>query len=207
MNESAKAQRIESDPLAKTIVSIMNAMAADYGRIFTKQFHDQEAITFFKRRLYQKLKGLEIEAIIEGYELCIGRNTKFCPTVPEIVGATLETVKDHKKRDQLLSEAARVSALPAPKITKCNPLEMLANAQLKKQGEKEETREEWVARKAGLLENHDAVLVLNSYKIYRKFAGTEHGCGYGGCNNAGALSSATKGNGNYYCATHYRMSA
>lgn len=207
MSDAVKAQRIESDQLAKTIVSIMNAMAADYGRIFTKQFNDKEAITFFKRRLYQKLKGIDIEAIVEGYEICIGRNTKFCPTVPEIVGATLETVKAHKKRDQLLNEAARVSALPAPKITQCNPLEMLANAQLKKQVEKEETHDVWVARKAVLLKNHEAVLVLNRSKINRKFAGPENVCGYGGCNKAGTLTSSTTGNGNYYCAIHYRMSA
>lgn len=199
-------ERINADPLARTIVSIMNAMRADYGRIFTKQFGGEdgaEIITLFKRRLYQKLKGIEIEAIVEGYELCIGRTTKFCPTVPEIVGAALEAVKAHKKRDEKLAEAARVSALPEPKIIDCNPLEMLAKVKSVVAGE--ETDAERLKRRIDILQNHEALLVLNSHKIKRRYAGQEHECEYGGCKNAGGLSSATTGNGNYYCSTHYRM--
>lgn len=200
-------ERINADPLAKTIVSIMNAMRADYGRIFTKQFGGEdgkEIITLFKRRLYQKLKGIDIEAIVEGYEICIGRNTKFCPTVPEIVGAALETVKAHKKRDQNLEEAARVSALPAPKIIECDPLAMLAKVK-RNATNPEEASEDRMKRRADILQNHEALLVLNSHKIKRRYAGQEHSCEYGGCNSAGGIANSTTGNGNYYCATHYRM--
>lgn len=197
-------QRISADPLAKTIVSIMSAMRADFGRIFTKQFGDEEMITLFKRRLYQKLKGIDLEAIIEGYELCIERNTKFCPTVPEITAAALETVKRHKKRDENKAEAERVSALPAPKIS-CNPIEMLAKAKFSTPGQINETSEERMKRRADILKNHEAILVLHSHKITRRFAGDEHRCEYGGCHSAGGISNGTTGKGNFYCATHFRM--
>jgi len=71
--------RIESDPLAKIIVNMLNAMQADYGQTFIKQFGDAEVLKNYKRRLYQKLGGLPINAIIEGYELCTELNKKFCP--------------------------------------------------------------------------------------------------------------------------------
>lgn len=204
LTSEQREQRIESDPLAKTIVSIMSAMRADYGRIFTKQFGSDEEITLFKRRLYQKLGGLSLEAIVEGYELCIEKNTKFCPTVPEIVSAVLTTIKTHKKRDENRAEAARVSALPAPKIIDCNPLEMLAKVKIRDRVV-EETSEERIKRRSDILQNHEALLVLNNHKIKRRTFGQEHNCEYGGCNKVGGISSTTTGNGNFYCAEHYRM--
>lgn len=197
-------QRIEADPLAKTIVSMINAMKADYGRIFTKQFFDEETLTNFKRRLYQKLKGLEIEAVVEGYELCIERNTKFCPTVPEIVAAVLETIKRHQKRDENKAEADRVSALPAPTIS-CNPLELLDQAKSAGRSGVAETSDERMARRAELLKNHESLLVLNGHRIKRVYADVEHLCAHHGCGMPGGIGSGITGKSNFYCADHYRM--
>jgi len=183
---------------------MINAMKADYGRIFTKQFFDEETLTNFKRRLYQKLKGLEIEAVVEGYELCIERNTKFCPTVPEIVAAVLETIKRHQKRDENRAEAQRVSALPAPKIS-CNPLELLDQAKSAGELGAGQTGEERMARRAELLKNHEAMLVLHGHSIKRIHADIEHSCARHGCRMPGGISSGITGKGNFYCADHYRM--
>lgn len=202
LTEEEKKQRIEADPLAKTIISIMNAMKADYGRIYAKQFDSDEAITYFKRRLYQKLKSLSLDAIVEGYELCSSRAIKFCPTVPEIVAAVLETVKIHKKRDENKAEADRISALPAPTIT-CKPAEMLAKA--KKSAPIEETAEERKIRRAEMQKNHEALLTLAGSRINRGISGHNHTCEYGGCMKIGTISRAITGKGNFYCAEHFRM--
>ena len=199
---AAQEQRIKADPLATTIVHIMSAMRADYGRVFVKQFEDEEIITLFKRRLYQKLKGLDIEAIVEGYELCTERNVKFCPTVPEIVASALEAIKRHKKRDENKAEAERVSALPPPTIS-CDPIAMLAKA--RNAGMQEpETAEENKARRADLLKDHEARLVLAGSKIKRIYTAVEQSCMHAACRKAGGISNGTMGHGNYYCAEHYR---
>ncbi len=197
-------ERIKSDPLAKTIVSMINAMSADYGRVFSKQFPDAETLKNFKRRLYQKLKGLDLEVIIEGYELCIERNTKFCPTVPEIVESAMVVLQQNKKRDKNKVEASMVSGLPAPTI-ECDPLAMLTNAKKLVFGQAPETSVERMTKRAEALKNHEALLILDSHKIKHLYASHDHSCCVDGCNKAGGISNGTTGYGNYYCASHYRM--
>jgi hypothetical protein len=195
------SDRIESDPLAKTIVSMINAMQADYGQVFTKQFSDSEILKNYKRRLYQKLKGLPIESIIDGYELCVDQNLKFCPTIPEVAANVLEAVKRSKRTESNKAEADRVAALPPPKITECNPSKLLVEALSKASDKKDKAA--WMARKAELIKNHNAVLVL-----YNKFdhgnADSEHDCVISGCRTAGSMSNGTKGSGNFYCSKHFK---
>jgi hypothetical protein len=197
------SERIESDPLAKTIVSMINAMQADYGQVFTKQFSDPEILKNYKRRLYQKLKGLPIESIIDGYELCVDQNLTFCPTIPNVIANILEAVKRSKKLEANRTEAESVAALPPPKVT-CNPLELLAKAKSASETGSKEDKAAWMARKAEALKNNEAVLVLHNHKIKRRYAQPEHSCAINGCHKAGSLSSGTKGSDNWYCANHFR---
>jgi hypothetical protein len=190
----------ENDPLEKVIVQMINAMQADYGQVFTKQFIDAEVLRNYKRRLYQKLRGLPVEAIIEGYELCVSQNLKFCPTIHEVVANVLEVVKRNKKLQANKVEAEQVATLPAPKI-KCDPLAMLAKAKSVKR--EQETEEDRQKRKASLLQNHQAVLNLHSHKIKQIFVDAEHTCAVSNCNKPGALSSGLKGGSNWYCAKHF----
>jgi hypothetical protein len=200
------SNRIESDPLAKTIVSMINAMEADYGQTFIKQFRDTEILKNYKRRLYQKLGGLPINVIIEGYELCTEQNKKFCPTVPEIVESVLEAVKRNKKLEANKVEAECVAALPPPTID-CNPLELLAKAKSASKTGSKEDKAAWLARKAEALKNNEAVLVLHGQNIKRRHAQPVHFCVVNGCQNAGSLSAGTKGGDNWYCAKHFKMAS
>jgi len=197
------SDRIESDPLAKTIVGMINAMEADYGQTFIKQFRDAEVLKNYKRRLYQKLGGLPINAIIDGYELCTEKNKKFCPTVPEIVESVLEAVKRNKKLEANKVEAEKVAALPSPTIS-CNPLELLAKAKSTSKTGSKEDKAAWMARKAEALKNNEAVLVLHGQNIKRRYAQTEHSCVVNGCHDAGTLSPGTKGSDNWYCKKHFK---
>lgn len=197
------SDRIESDPLAKTIVSMLNAMEADYGQTFTKQFRDVEVLKNYKRRLYQKLRGLPINAIIDGYELCTELNKKFCPTVPEIVQSVLEAVKRNKKLEANKMDAESAAALPPPKVT-CNPLELLAKAKSASKTGSKEDKAAWMARKAEALRNNEAVLVLHGQSTKRIYAQPEHLCVVNGCRDIGTLSNGTKGSDNWYCIKHFK---
>ncbi|MGZ8173620.1 MULTISPECIES: hypothetical protein [Methylobacter] len=197
------SDRIESDPLAKTIVSMINAMEADYGQTFIKQFRDAEVLKNYKRRLYQKLKGLPIDAIVDGYELCAERNTKFCPTVPRIAESVLEVVKRNKKLEANKIEAESVAALPPPTIT-CDPLALLAEAKAASKTGSKEDKAAWMARKAEACRNNEAILILHGHNIKRRYAQPEHSCVVNGCHKPGTLSSGTKGSDNWYCSNHFK---
>ncbi|MDO9271370.1 MAG: hypothetical protein Q7T96_19885 [Methylobacter sp.] len=200
------SDRIESDPLAKTIVSMINAMEADYGQTFIKQFRDAEVLKNYKRRLYQKLKDLPIDAIVNGYELCAERNTKFCPTVPGIVECVLETVKRNKKLNANKVEAEGITALPAPTII-CDPLALLAKAKAASRTDSKEDKTAWMARKAEALRNNEAVLILHGYNIKRRYAQPEHLCVVNGCRDTGTLSNGTKGSDNWFCINHFKTAS
>lgn len=197
------SERIETDPLAKIIVSMLNAMQADYGQIFTRQFNDVDVLKNYKRRLYQKLRGLPIDAIIDGYELCTEQNKKFCPTVPQIIQSTLEAVKRNKKLEANKVEAESIAALPAPTIT-CDPLALLAKAKAASKTGSKEDKAAWMARKAEALRNNEAVLVLHGQSIKRIYAQPEHLCVVNGCRDIGTLSNGTKGSDNWYCIKHFK---
>lgn len=195
--------RIQHDPLAQIIVSLINAMRADYGQVFVKQFSDDEVLKNFKRRLYQKLRGLPIDTIIAGYESCTERNLKFVPTVPEIVESVLAVVKRDKKRESNKAEAESIAALSKSTIT-CNPLTLLAEAKAALSTDSQETRAERLNSQAEKLKRHEALLNSFSSSIKRTYAQSEHFCVANGCRKSGALSHGTLGSDNWYCAAHFK---
>jgi len=79
------SERIKNDQLAMVIVSIIKAMKADYGSQYLRDFPTEESVILFKRRLYQKLNGLSVAAIIDGYETAATESPKFCPNIIQIV--------------------------------------------------------------------------------------------------------------------------
>ena len=191
------------DYLKNAVSSIVAAMTADYGASFKNTFTSDEEIRQLKRRLYAKLRGLPVNCIIEGYENCVANNTKFCPTVPEIVGSVLAVVREKKKHARLDAEAASRSALPAPTKT-ADVMGMLAAAKATADARGPESREERQARLASLEQNHNAVLALHGRNIHRRVMADHHQCAYGGCRKFGSLSNSTRGDGNFYCGEHWR---
>lgn len=200
-------EKIESNPLAKTIVSMINAMQADYGLVFTKQFSDPEILRNFKQRLYQKLKGLPLDAIIDGYELCTSQSKKFCPTVPEILSSVLETVKQNKKKAENQAEVSRLSALPAPKAI-ANPSRV--NDLLRKAMQTPESNEkERIARLKTALKNHEVMISVETMtgKVKTRPAQPEHGCSHSFCQKTGTLSHGVNWGGNFYCGEHFAQTS
>lgn len=201
-------ERINADPLAKTIVSMISAMEADYGAVFSRQFNDpndtqHEVLKNFKRRLYQKLRGLPLNAIIDGYELCTSNNTKFCPTIPEIVGAVLEVTKQQKKQQENIAEQERLLALP-DQITKAQP-ERIAEMLKQAMHVPDTDHQEWLRRKEKAAKDNEALVSADKMtgKIKTKYATSQHGCAHSFCLGFGSMSHGTRGENNYYCAEHF----
>lgn len=198
------SNQFEHDPLAKMVIHVINAMQADFGRLFTKQFDDPEVLKNYKRRLYAKLKGFPLNAIVSGYENHVETNTKYIPTVPELVASIQAAVKQDQTDAKNKAEAERLANLPAPTI-ECNPLEMLAKAKLASNGAVKETDDERLKRKAEMLQSHNAVIALHSHKIKQRYAQPEHYCSVNGCRRTGTISAGLNGASSWYCAKHFRL--
>lgn len=196
MNANAQQSRIDSDPLAKTIQGLTEAMKADFGRVYESQYSDAEVLRSYRRRLYQKLQGYRLEAIRSAYETLVNGGAKFPPTIPELVSATQKKHSEFVKAEKLQAEADRMAALPAPTI-QCNPMEMLAEAMANPQPQGELTRSE-------KLQMHEALVKTFGSKIRGINAGQEHKCAVSFCHKTGSLSSSLTGGGNFYCREHYR---
>jgi len=191
--------RIQKDPLALIIVEITKAMKADFGRQYQAQFKTDDDMTQYKRRLYAKLRGIDINDIADGYELYVDAGKTFCPGIPELLDFIRQAEKSRKQNLSNLADADRVAALPAPSI-ECNPLQILAEA--KQSAIACAARDMSMAEK---LKAHDALLTLHAHHIKRRDFNFENACAVSYCKLPGGLSHNTKGGGPFYCREHYRQ--
>ena len=182
--------------LIDTIVSLTNAMKADFGNSFKRIFSNDEEIKNYKNRLYTKVKGCEIADLINGYELCIQKNREFVPSIPTIVSFVEEAAKLRKKAEAERMNAERLTALPEATRT-VNPLDMLAAAKKVDDG----------LNRAERLKAHDALINLHRAQGHvRHYPDlSQHLCEHGACNSAGTIAHSMTGGGNFYCATHFRQ--
>ena len=229
MNETTKAlakknggqqtsKQLLSDPLRDCIVSLINAMRIDFDSKFKvkfgkeKQINDEvinddkpknNVLRMYKRRLYAKLRGQEIEDIVDGYELFVDTLSEWPPEVTQLIKYVEQAKKQRLNKLKNQAEAEAIAKLPPPTIT-CNPLKLLAEAK-SHVGDEEDSHDAWMARKAKALQNYNAVLELHSGNIVKRYASGEHKCCIPSCNNAGTISSSTKGEGNVYCSRHFKQ--
>ena len=94
--------------LKKVIVALIEVMKTDFGQMFKKQFTDDESLTNYKRRLYQKLdkEKYKAELITAGYERFVSNAPKFPPSVPVLINyiddqvARVKVPKSHRLEKQ-----------------------------------------------------------------------------------------------------------
>jgi hypothetical protein len=196
---NADTSRINDDPLAKLIVEICLVMRTDFGRQFSVQFRTEDDLRQYKRRLYTKLRGFDVNDVADGYELFVDGGKAFCPTIPELIEHVELAQKQRRQRELAAADVQRVTALPAPTI-QCDPLKMLAEA-----------KRAAMTRRGGpsladRLKSHEALLKSHAKNIKTREFGPDKCCDVGHCKNPGALSHGTTGSGPFYCAKHYRQS-
>ena len=190
-----KEERIKNDPIAQVILQITHAMKIDFGAQYKKQFENDEDLRQYKRRLYTKLIDSLVPDIIDGYEAYIESGKVFCPTIPELI-TNIEAAKKNRLRKEANNrEVERVAALPAPKVIECNPMALLAESKNKA----------GPIDRAHTLKNHEALLTLAGDKIRKVAVLPSQLCAVGFCQKPGALSRATNGGGEFYCAEHFRQ--
>ena len=190
------------DVLKDAVTSIVAAMTSDYGESFKRTFTNDEEIRNLKRRLYSKLRGLPVDCIVDGYEACIAKTPKFCPTVPDIVSHVVDFVKDREQRIDNQLQAQAIAALPAPTIT-AQPervLDLLRKAQQTPKGDDEARAK----RMSDLLQMHNALIAADKAKglISKGPDVSSHLCEIEFCRNAGVTAHGR--GGSFYCAEHFQ---
>jgi len=187
-----------SDPLQKLIISLIDAMRADFGVAFQKQFSDPENLRQYKRRLYQKLRERDHRDVLDGYEVYVDSAPKFPPKIPELLGLFSDAEKRRLLAEKNASEAQNVTALPPPVTHECDPVAMLVEAKEAATGNG--------ANRDERLKAHEALINIHrgGGKIKARPDVSAHKCEHGMCHRAGTISSTTTGGGNFYCAEHFR---
>ena len=204
----------DEDLLKKAVIQLVNVMATDFGDRFKQAFKDDEQITQLKRRLYGKLKGLHIPDIYDGYEMLVDKKPSYVPTVPEIVESVLYCQKKRLNDEKNQTEAERIGLMPP----KQEVSESVARQNLKKIREllgnamadidKPETAQEKTERMERLKlksASHEGFL-KKTFPLYGKsLMAIDHKCHVGWCDKYCTISHAITGNGNWYCAEHFRQ--
>jgi hypothetical protein len=191
-----------SSGLKQAVIDLTMALRTDYRTQFVAAFPDEGKVTEFKNRLLTALKGRCVgKDLVDGYELLIEcpENRTYMPTIPTILQYAMQCRGLRLEAEKNASEAGILArALPNP-VSRCNPLEMLAQAKalVKSSGgvssldEKRKQHEALLADHArrGLIPKANVALSL---------------CAVEGCQSVGHFSSGTNGKGNFYCARHFK---
>lgn len=188
-------------------------MQTDFPQFFKSSYPNDEGIRLLKRRLYSKLRGVDIDCIVDGYELCLQKKPEYLPGVSMIVSSAIECKKQKDKVSKLKAEADRIGNAPdKPKSTmKGNPIQMLRDAinkpKPRMQNEegtwRDETKDERNVRFKAMVIAHEK-LVEASIKT-RPLMNVTMECCVSFCLAPGVLSDSAKGE-NYYCREHYKKS-
>ena len=167
------------------------------------RFPTDEDLRLYKRRLYVKLRDIDLSLVSDAYELFIDSvpTPEWTPDIPQLFEKIKQVERDRRKAERNRVEADTVALLPTPSTVKVDPVAMFAEAKAKNNTFK--THDEWITHKNELLKNHEAILIIHGMRI-RKPQHGHRNCCVVGCRGAGTISGGTKGDDNFYCLDHWR---
>ena len=104
VNSIGHQPTFDNNILKKVIVDLVEVMKTDFGQMFKKQFTDDESLTNYKRRIYQKLdkERYTADVITAGYERFVANAPTFPPSVPVLINyiddqvARVKVPKSHR---------------------------------------------------------------------------------------------------------------
>jgi hypothetical protein len=196
--------RNDKERTANCVTSLVNVMKIDFGHKFMSRFPTDEDLRLYKRRLYIKLRDIDLSLVSDAYELFIGSTPtpEWTPDIPQLFEKIKQVEQDRRKAERNRVEADAVALFPPPSTVKIDPVAMFAEAKAKKNVPM--THDEWVANKNELFKNHEAVLVIYGMRI-RKPQHGHRNCVVVGCRGAGTISGGTRGDDNFYCLDHWKV--
>ena len=199
--------KIKDDPLALAIHTVTKVMAVDYATQYKKAFDNREAESLCMRRMYKKLIGVDPRHIIEAYENIAEIDTRFMPSVAEIIKEAQRLNRNRQAAaEKLVAIESNQNAITTHKpYKKCIPLELLANAKEIADKKAKSKDDDWATRKAETLKNHNAVLNLHSSSIRKHYVSDDHLCSVRGCKKSGSTTGSVRGSESWFCGEHYRM--
>lgn len=189
-----------SDPLQSMVLCIVGAMQSDFAQAFNLNYKTEEDIRQLKRRLYAKLRGLDVDCIPTGYELCVDAKPNFLPTIPEIIAGVLQAIKNKKRSIRNQDEFNHSLALPNPKTgVMPRSIKDAYGKILMAASRDEAARQEHLK---SLAASHDELLKEHEQRgLIKKQASVLLCCR---CGRHGVLSHSVRGDSNWYCADHFR---
>jgi len=95
---------------------LIDAMRADFGERFIRQFHEDIHFQQFKRRLRTVLLGYTTNQIVAGYNNAVKTNPSFIPTIPEIEQSCRTVRNAAVKAEREKREMETFKALPSPDL-------------------------------------------------------------------------------------------
>jgi hypothetical protein len=197
---------ISSDPLALTVVTLIEAQRADFGDRFDRQFREtelgqDEALRQYKRRLYAKLRPFPQEAILDGYESLVSARPGLIPTIPELVQAAAAEAESIARRTAVHSLPAR------PEPVRAEPERITAAMEQMRAAVKGRAvlAVSDPAALDGRVKAHEALLQRAAAEgaIKRPAADPMHLCAVSDCREAGSLCVDTRGGGQMFCQKHF----
>lgn len=199
---------IDNLELKKLIKGLCEAMKADFGNQYSKQFANDRELAQYQRRVYQKFDGSNIADLADGYEDYVNSHHSFPPNLSQLIEyadkAKALRKAHEKKQEQIIQDTFRIEH---KHTIECNPIEMLADAKGKtNKNDDDISTEERAKRLAEMMANHNAVLKINGSLLRKpKYDTNNYRCDYHGCHTTGAISDSTRGEGPWYCREHHRM--
>jgi len=178
-------------------------MKMDFGNKFMSRFPTDEDLRLYKRRLYVKLRAVDLTLVSDAYELFIDTvpAPEWPPEIPQLFEKIKQVQRGREKATLNRIESEQVALLPPPATVKVDPVAIFAEAKANKNVNR--TPDEQVAYKAELLKNHEAILVIWGARIKPPKHGHRNCCVVG-CHGAGSISAGTRGEDNFYCLDHWR---
>lgn len=190
----------------RAIVSVTNALKADFPLLFAKAFKNNGDLKNYRMQLHKDLKNIRPNLIIQAYDVALESSTDFMPSSVLIKKEAKHLQFEYEKG---LAEEAKIKAAidsPPKNTIQCDPISLLKEAGEKAKGifkgkNKADDKKAWLERKeAALLANN-----ANTAGVGRRYASNLHLCSFDSCNRSGAITSSTTGSERFFCAQHFRM--
>lgn len=210
---------LPDDPVRAAVRSVFQAIKADFGGKFQRQFDRREGSASeltengWCWRLYERTKAFRPESVIDGYERAVKHHAPHMPILSEIADAARAIDNERTRTAEHIAEVAapRVNGLAGyvEHLAAANPDNTLALGCIETMREivardDAANTDERNARLDKAMKAHEQIMAMAPRVHHR---GLPKVCPVPGCGQRGAIARTTHSDGEtteYFCAEHFR---